>query len=65
MPDFNFEALNTAGSRNTGTLTASLTGALGSAYAVVDKAGSIVSVTNTNTILADLVPASVAHPEAA
>jgi outer membrane autotransporter protein len=44
---------------NRGSLTAVMTGDLGSSAVVVDKSGSITSVTNTNLIAATIVPASL------
>jgi hypothetical protein len=41
---------------NTGIINSTLTGDLGSAYAVVDKSGTLTSVTNMGTINAKLTP---------
>ena len=43
---------------NTGTIGAGLTGDLGSAYAIVDKSGTLSTITNDHFILTTIIPAA-------
>ena len=43
---------------NTGTISSGLTGDLGSSYAIVDKSGSLTTITNDRFILTNIVPAA-------
>jgi hypothetical protein len=50
---------NTTTLTNTGTIAANVTGNLGSAFAVVDRSGTLSTITNDNLITAQLFPAAV------